>query len=39
MKEVRENTDSLSRKWSKKLKKIREKKQRRMSKTSISKDL
>jgi len=39
MKEVRENTDSLSRKWSKKLKNIREKKQRRISKTSTSKDL
>ena len=39
MKEVRENTDSLSRKWSKKLKKVREKKQRRVSKTLESKDL
>tara|TARA_Y100000310_G_scaffold306210_1_gene347108 strand:- start:311 stop:430 length:120 start_codon:yes stop_codon:yes gene_type:complete len=39
MKEVRENTDSLSRKWSKKLKKVREKKQRRVSKTLTSKDL
>ena len=38
MKEVRENTDSLSRKWSKKLKKVREKKQRRLSKRS-SEDL
>ena len=39
MKEVRENTDSLSQKWSKKLKKVREKKQRRISKTLTSKDL
>jgi hypothetical protein len=39
MKEVRKNTDSLSRKWSKKLKKIREKKQRHVSKTLTSKDL
>ena len=38
MKEVRKNTDSLSRKWSKKLKKVREKQQRRLSKRS-SEDL